>query len=243
MVLATERSLLRGFDHVSSISGRRLDRLRQKGVKEHQVRFFPNWVDISHIYPLMAPSDYRTALGIKPDTKVVLFSGTMGGKQGLMVIPEVAKKLAHCQDVMFVVCGDGVIKPQLEAASIGLTNIKFLPLQPFEKLGQLLGLADIHLLPQSPEAADLVLPSKLSGMLASGRAVIATCNADTEIANVVARCGLVVAPEDGNALAGAIGRLVDDDKARLQFGRQARLYAEENLARDSVLERLLEKLQ
>ena len=243
MVLATECCLLRCFDQVSSISSRMLDRLRHKGIAENKIRFFPNWVDISHIYPLTDPSDYRHELGISLLTKVVLFSGTMGGKQGLMVIPEAAKKLVHRQDVMFVVCGDGVMKPQLEAASIGLSNIKFLPLQPFERLGQLLGLADIHLLPQSPEAADLVLPSKLSGMLASGRAVIANCNADTEIANVVARCGLVVAPEDGNALADAIGSLVDDDKARLHFGKQARLYAEENLAKDSVLGRLLEHLQ
>jgi len=243
MVLLTEGCLLRGFDQVSSISSRMLDRLFQKGVKEYQVRFFPNWVDISHIYPLLSPSDYRKTLGIKPDTKVVLFSGTMGGKQGLMVIPEAAKKLAHRQDVIFVVCGDGVIKPQLEAASIGLSNIKFLPLQPFERLGQLLGLADIHLLPQSPEAADLVLPSKLSGMLASGRAVIASCLANTEIANVVAQCGLVVTPQDAEALAKAVEQLLDDDEARLQFGEQARLYAEENLAIDSVLGRLLEQLQ
>jgi colanic acid biosynthesis glycosyl transferase WcaI len=117
-----------------------------------------------------------------------------------------------------------------------------LPLQPFQRLGQLLGLADIHLLPQSPEAEDLVLPSKLSGMMASGIAVIATCNSDTEIANVVAHCGLVVAPEDGDALAEAINKLVDDDKTRLHFGKQARLYAEDNLARDSILGRLLEQL-
>lgn len=242
MVLAAERGLLRSFDYVSSISGRMLDRLRQKGVKEHQVRFFPNWVDTSLIYPLTAPSNYRETLGIHLETKVVLFSGTMGGKQGLMVIPEVARKLAHRQDLVFVVCGDGVIKPQLETASIGLGNIKFLPLQPFEQLGQLLGLADIHLLPQSPEAADLVLPSKLSGMLASGRAIIATCLANTEIANVVAQCGLVVAPEDGDALAKAIEQLLDDNEARLQFGKQARLYAEKNLAKDSVLGRLLEQI-
>jgi colanic acid biosynthesis glycosyl transferase WcaI len=242
MVQATERFLMRCFDQVSSISDRMLDRLRQKGIAENKILFFPNWVNISHIYPLTAPSDYRHELGISPKTKVVLFSGTMGVKQGLMVIPEVAKKLAHRQDVMFVLCGDGVIKPQLESSSIGLNNVKFLPLQPFERLGQLLGLADIHLLPQSPEAADLVLPSKLSGMLASGRAVIATCKADTEIANVVARCGLVVVPEDVNALAQAIEKLVDDDEVRLQFGIQARLYAEENLARDSVLGRLLEQL-
>ena len=243
MVLAAERCLLRCFDQVSSISGRMLDQLRQKGLAENKIRFFPNWVDISHIYPLAAPSDYRRELGISPQTKVVLFSGTLGGKQGLMVIPEVAKKLVHRQDVLFVVCGDGVIKPQLEAASISLSNIKFLPLQQFEKLGQLLGLADIHLLPQSPEAADLVLPSKLSGMLASGRAVIATCLANTEMANVVGQCGLVVAPEDGEALASAIEQLLDDNEARLQFGRRARLYAEKNFARDSVLGRLVEHLE
>jgi glycosyltransferase involved in cell wall biosynthesis len=50
----------------------------------------------------------------------------------------------------------------------------------------------------------------------------------------------VVAPEDGNALAEAIEKLVDNDKARLNFGKQARLYAENNLARDSVLGRLSE---
>jgi len=235
LVLAAEGCLLRCFDQVSSISGRMLDRLRQKGLTKNKILFFPNWVDISHIFPLTVLSDYRQKLCINPDAKVVLFSGSMGGKQGLMLIPEAAKKLAHRQDVMFVLCGDGVIKPQLEAASIGLNNIKFLPLQPFEMLGQLLGLADIHLLPQSPEAADLVLPSKLSGMLASGRAIIATCLPDTEIANIVAQCGLVVAPEDSDALVQAIEILVNDDKVRLQLGKQARLYAEENLARDSVL--------
>jgi colanic acid biosynthesis glycosyl transferase WcaI len=243
MVLATEFFLLRRFDQVSSISGRMLDRLRQKGIAENKIRFFPNWVDISLIYPLAGPSDYRHELGISTLTKVVLFSGTMGAKQGLMVIPEAAKKLAHRQDVLFVVCGDGVMKPQLESASVGLSNIIFLPLQPFERLGQLLGLADIHLLPQSPEAADLVLPSKLSGMLASGRAVIATCLANTEMANVVGQCGLVVAPEDGEALAVAIEQLLDDKEARLQFGRRARLYAEKNFARDSVLGRLVEHLE
>ena len=207
------------------------------------MRFFPNWVDIAHVYPLAEPSTYRQELGISPDTKVVLFSGTLGGKQGLMVIPEAARRLAQRQDVIFVVCGDGVMKPQLEAASMELTNIRFLPLQPFERLGQLLGLADIHLLPQSPEAADLVLPSKLSGMLASGRPVIATCQAGTEIAAVVLHCGRVVPPEDGAALASAIEELVDNDGARLQLGMQARRYAEENLARDAVLGRLVKQMQ
>lgn len=243
LAFGIERWMLRRFDVVSSISGRMLDKLRQKGVIDERVYFFPNWVDIDHVYPLVEPSDYREELGIGADTKVMLFSGTLGYKQGLMVIPDVARRLAHHKDVVFVVCGDGVMKPQLEAASMGLSNIRFLPLQPFERLGQLLGLADIHLLPQSPEAADLVLPSKLSGMLASGRPVIASCHDDTEIAHVVSQCGLVVPPEDGAKLATAIERLADDSSARMALGEKARCYAEENLARDAVLGRLVKQMQ
>lgn len=239
LALGIERWILKRFDAVSSISGRMIDRLRQKGVKEERAYFFPNWVDISHVFPLTEPSDYREELGIEPDTKVVLFSGTLGGKQGLSVIPDAARRLAHRKDVTFIVCGDGVIKPQLEAASSGLANIRFLPLQPFERLGQLLGLADIHLLPQNPDAADLVLPSKLSGMLASGRPVIATCQDGTEIAQAVSQCGLVVSPENGAELASAIERLADDNSERIMLGKRARGYAEEYLGHSNCLWRLL----
>jgi colanic acid biosynthesis glycosyl transferase WcaI len=119
-----------------------------------------------------------------------------------------------------------------------LANIRFLPLQPFERLGELLGTADIHLLPQSPGAADLVLPSKLSGMLASGRPVIATCRAGTELDAVVSKCGLVVPPQDSSALAAAICKLANEPKTRLDLGRRARAYAEANFERDAILGRI-----
>jgi colanic acid biosynthesis glycosyl transferase WcaI len=243
MVLASESWMLRRFDIVSSISGRMVERLRDKRVIPGRIRLFPNWVDISHVKPLSGISPYRAELGIAPDIKVALFSGTLGGKQGLMVIPDAAKRLQRRMDILFVVCGDGVMKPQLEAAAAELPNLKLLPLQPFDRLGELLGMADMHLLPQSPEAEDLVLPSKLSGMLASGRPVIATCREGTEIAAVVSQCGLVTPPEDGAALAAAIERLTGDDDERYAMGNKARSYAETNLARDSVLGRLAEQLQ
>ena len=68
------------------------------------------------------------------------------------------------------------------------------------RLGELLGLADIHLLPQCPQAEDLVLPSKLTGMLSSGRPIVATCHEGTEMAHVVSKCGVVVPPDDQAAL-------------------------------------------
>jgi colanic acid biosynthesis glycosyl transferase WcaI len=238
LVLGMERWLLRRFDSVSSISNRMVERLFKKGVPRERIQLFPNWVDMSRIFPLNAESGYRKQLNIGRDTVTVLFSGSLGGKQGLMVIPEVAKLLAERQDVVFVICGDGVMKPRLEEAAAGLPNVRFLPLQPSERLGELLGMADLHLLPQSPTAQDLVLPSKLSGMLASGRAVIATCNQGTELESVVSKCGVVVPPEDPPALAQAIIRLADDRAMRVELGRRARAWAEANIDRDTVLRRV-----
>ena len=238
MILRMERGILRRFDSVSSISSRMVEQLLKKGVLMERTRYFPNWVDITHIKPAAANFRYRDELGIARDAIVVLFSGTLGGKQGLMVIPAVAKLMASRPGIVFIICGDGVEKPRLEAAAAGLSNVRFLPLQPFERLGELLCTADIHLLPQSPGAADLVLPSKLSGMLASGRPVISTCRPGTELESVVSKCGLVVAPDDDQAFAAAVGRLADDVPLRLELGRRARSHAETHFERDAILGRL-----
>jgi colanic acid biosynthesis glycosyl transferase WcaI len=235
LVLRMEQALLRRFDSVSSISGRMVERLLEKGVLEENVRYFPNWVDIAHIKASSSQGRYRAQLGIAPDAIVALFSGSLGGKQGLMSIPAAATILAHRKDIVFVVCGDGVMKAKLQASCANLANVILMELQPFDRLGELLGTADIHLLPQSVGVADLVLPSKLSGMLASGRPVIATSQSHTELSSVVSKCGIVVPPKDDAALAQAICRLADDVELRRHLGGCARAYAEANFERDSIL--------
>jgi colanic acid biosynthesis glycosyl transferase WcaI len=238
LVLRMERLILKRFDSVSSISSRMVERLLTKGVAEKRARYFPNWVDVSGIKPSLSGNKYRAQLEIDHSAVVVLFSGSLGGKQGLMVIPEVASLLAARKDIVLVVCGDGVMKPELQAATESLPNVRYLPLQPFERLGELLCMADIHLLPQSSGAADLVLPSKLAGMLASGRPIIATCRLGTELAGVVGKCGLVVPPQDAAALAAAITELAGNPVGRQQLGRYARTYAEAHFERDAILGRL-----
>jgi colanic acid biosynthesis glycosyl transferase WcaI len=242
MVLRIERWLLRRFDSVSTISGRMVERLLTKGVAPARTRYFPNWVDVTRIGPMPGAS-YRSRLGISAEAVVVLFSGTLGGKQGLLVIPEAARVLAARGDIVFVVCGEGVVKPSLESAAAGLSNLQILPLQPAGRLADLLGMADIHLLPQSPDAADLVLPSKLSGMLASGRPVIATCRSGTEISGIVSQCGIVVEPENGADLARAIVKLADDSDLRFELGRRARSFAEAHFDRDAVLRTMFRPLE
>lgn len=236
VVTGLERWLLRRFDVVSSISQSMLQRLSEKGVARGRIVSLPNWVDIHAIVPLTRPSKYRQILGIAPDAVVALFSGTLGAKQALHLLPLAARLLeTTAPDVVIVICGDGVMKPQLEVDTQGVRNVRMLPLQPKEQLGELLGMADMHLLPQDSEVADLVMPSKLTAMLSSGRPVVTNARSGSEAARVIAQCGVVADSSDATALAEAIGSLAREPAKRVQLGRAAREYAEKHIGTDGIL--------
>jgi colanic acid biosynthesis glycosyl transferase WcaI len=93
----------------------------------------------------------------------------------------------------------------------------------------------VHLLPQIAGAADLVLPSKLTNMLASGRAVLATADAGTGLAGEVEGCGIITPPEDARAFADAIVTLIDNPQQREMYGRNARIRAEERWSKTRIL--------
>lgn len=235
--LAFERWLLRRFDRVSTISEAMCDRVLGKGVDAERVGLFPNWVDVRSIAPMAHPSTFREELGLGDDTRVALYAGNLGEKQGLELLVDAAQRLRDRRDLVFVIAGSGSGRQRLENLAEGLPNVKFLPLQPLERLNDLLNLADVHLLPQRADAADLVMPSKLTGMVASGRSVVATAAPETQVSKVVADCGVAVPPGDGAAFANAIVALVDDAERRAAFGAAARSYAESDLAQDAIMER------
>ncbi|MDO9030788.1 MAG: glycosyltransferase WbuB [Hydrogenophaga sp.] len=239
-VAGAERLLMRRFDRVSTISGRMVERSLAKGVDASRVLYFPNWVDISGITLLAAPSAYRAELGLAADAVVALYSGNMGNKQGLEILADVARLLQGDPRIQFVFGGNGSGRADLQARCASLPNVRFLDLQPLERLNDWLGLADVHLLPQRADAADLVMPSKLTGMLASGRSVLATAMPETELGRVVtqgAACGLVVPPENAAAMAEALRALAADPARRAELGANGRRYAERELSRDVILRR------
>jgi colanic acid biosynthesis glycosyl transferase WcaI len=236
--VALEEKLLRRFHRVSSISPAMCERLRQKGLAESQIKLVPNWVAPKEIHPLPEPSPLRRELGIGSDMVVALYAGNMSEKQGLETLVAAAERLRHETGVLFVFAGEGAARHRLERMSASLSNVKFLPLQPAERLNELLNLADIHLLPQRRQVADLVMPSKLLGMMASGRPVVACAEVGSSLASTVSGCGIVVPPEDGSAIAGAILALAGDSERRLALGDEARNRVVREWGRDSVLSRL-----
>lgn len=242
LVAGAERWLMRRFDVVSTISQRMHQRLLDKGVAPAKAVVAANWVDISAITVGESRNQFRAEMEIEPTAVVALYSGNMGAKQGLELLADVARL---SPELVFVFCGNGVGRVDLVQRCAGLNNVHFLDLQPMARLNELLAMADVHLLPQRADAADLVMPSKLTGMLASGRPVLATAHLGTELANVVAQndCGVVVPPEEAHVFADALLSLAQDAPTRARMGAAARHYAETNLHIDAVLGHFVSQLK
>lgn len=236
IVSKLESWLMRRFDRVSTISPNMVQRLIQKKLAAEKAVLFTNWVDIDAIFPLNVPSAMRQQLGIASESSVALYSGNMGEKQGLEIVLESAASLVGEKDIQFVLCGDGAVRQRLQQKYAGLPNVLWLPLQPLERLNDLLNMANIHLLPQRSGAEDLVMPSKLTGMLASGRPVVATATKGTQIAEVLLDCGVVVEPDNVEHFASAILQLARDVTRRAVLGEHAREYALRNWAKERVMQ-------
>jgi len=223
--IKVEKSIIKRFEKVSTISCRMITKLKEKNVAESKIVCLPNWVNTNKIYPTHEPNQLRSKLAISGDKLIALYSGSMGKKQGLDTIIQCARNLTKNQKIQFLLCGEGMERPRIEALAKNLPNITMVPLQPTEKVNELLNAADIHLLPQGQGADGLAMPSKLGGMLASGKPVIATVRPDSEIADVIKACGIIVPPGNSAALTEAIVALSLDDEKRSAYGDQARATA------------------
>lgn len=225
-MVAVERRILRAFDRVSTISQQMLDRLASKGVDRERVHEVRNWTDISEITPGKRSTRFRQEIHLDDSHFVGLYSGTMSNKQGLELIIEAASDLnQQGSHIRFILCGDGPHKVALQNLAAGLNNVQFMGLQAGESFARLLNTADFHLIPQRAAAADLVLPSKLGGIFATGQPVIVMANPDTGLAAEVAGAGLVIPPGDAHALAAAVRTLANSPDLCSSLGNGARKIA------------------
>ena len=233
-----EARLLQLGDVVSTISPQMCAKLAAKGVAKARIAEMRNWSD-DRFTPDPAGAEAIRAAWNLHGKIVALYSGNIARKQGIEVLVEAARLLRHRGDIAFVICGEGPNRAELERLASGLANVQLHDLQPAGQMGAMLTLADLHLLPQIAGAADLVLPSKLTNMLASGRPVAATTVPGTGLHAEVEGCGVVTPPGDAQALAEAIAALADDPERRAVLGQAAAQRAAERWRKDAIIDRAL----
>lgn len=238
-----ERAVLRRFDLVSAISEPMVRALTAKGVAAERTMVLPNWTDIEAFFPLpvVEAASTRAGFGIPQDRCIVLYAGNLGSKQGLEHVIAAAGRLAkhNTAPPLFVIAGTGSARGRLQHMASSLSNVMFMPLQPYDKFNAFLNIADIHILPQLGEVNDVVMPSKLGAMLATGRPVVATVSADSFIGRTLADAGLLVPPGHADALAEAVALLSQQPARRAEMGRAARTIAERLKGRHEILSALV----
>ena len=230
--------------------GNRQHIARKLGIeKAEKVRVIPNWVDTRFIQPGPRVNWFREDYNLG-NAFIVSFAGVLGYSQDLDIVLEAARILKDenpQSDILFLIAGDGVERPRLEAKArqMGLNNVRFLPMQPREKYPAVLHASDIGLVTLHAEVRTPVVPSKILSIMAAGRPVVAAMNLDGDGPRLIAeaRCGLCVPPEDPRALAGAVLKLYHDASLREELGRNGRQYAEEYLSLDRCVARYQALLQ
>jgi colanic acid biosynthesis glycosyl transferase WcaI len=236
----------RWSDYVSTISEAMLNKIALKGISREKLFLFRNWANDDEIKPRSHDTSYRRDLGLQ-DKFVVLYSGNMGVKQGLGTLLEAARLLREARDIVFVIVGDGGEKEHLvrRAQTEGIGNVIFQPVQPYEKLGELLATADASVVPQKKGVHDIVMPSKLGNLMASQRPIVAAAQAGSEFACIMfeAECGILVDPGEPGEMADAIKRLYGSKELRERLARNGYCYMLSRLGHQSILDDFAARLR
>jgi glycosyltransferase involved in cell wall biosynthesis len=217
----------------------------EKGVPDSKILFLPNGVDINLFKPGAPDQALSSELGLS-GKKVILYAGTLGVANGLQVALDAMKLIQNdIPNVQLVFIGGGSEYAKLEASAsgLGLKNVTFFTPQSPEYVARLYsvayaGFTSLRNLP----FAEGTRPSKVYPIMASGKAVI--YSGSGEGANLVeeAKAGLVVTPEDPEALADAIKTLVGRPDLAEQLGKSGRQYVEQHLSWSNITQDWLRQL-
>jgi glycosyltransferase involved in cell wall biosynthesis len=240
------RTYLRRADRVVAIGNTMRRRLEEKGARPDRLRVIPNWTDVFAVTPGEKNNEWSRAQGLDA-AFVVMHSGNVGHAQDLDTLIRSATLLRDLRDLRVVVIGTGARHAELVelATQLETDSVRFLEFQPRDRLPQTLAAADVHVVGLARGLAGYVVPSRLYGVLAAGRPVIAAAEAESETAQIVSEvgCGIVVPPGDPLRLAETIRACRDGEHDLAEMGRRGREYAESQADRSVAVARYRELLR
>lgn len=232
-----EKYLLSKADVASTISNIMVEKLKTK--TEVRIEYFPNWVDSKKI----DPESYDVHPYMKTLKFKILYSGNIGDKQDWEFFIELVEKL-NGENMEIIVVGDGAKREWLCHKITEHSIVKYFPPVPFEQLSNLLCSADLHILFQKKNVIDTVMPSKLLGMMASGRPSIVIGNMKSEVRTVLleSKGGIYESNYNLNKILDEIEKLANNKNIAQEMGLNARNYVMDNFEKDKILSSLNNKI-
>jgi glycosyltransferase involved in cell wall biosynthesis len=162
------------------------------------------------------------------DRFVVAYSGNLGRVHDVRSILELAEAVRDDQRIVFAIVGGGAHLAWLKqaVAERKLTHFEFFGAQPRERLARSLGVADLHLVTIRENCSPYIFPSKLYGITAVGRPVLAVCPPACDLARIVTEAGFgaAFAPDDPKGMAQWIRRMAEDAGSLAALAAAARSF-------------------
>jgi glycosyltransferase involved in cell wall biosynthesis len=231
-----------------AIGHRMADRIAAHGVARDRIATIANWSDDEAILPSSSTSPaLRQEWGIPADAFVLEYSGNLGRAHEADTLVEAAALLDHRADIWFLFVGGGHAQAELRrrVTAEGRTRVLFQSYQPRARLSESLAVGDAHWLSLRPEFEGLIVPSKVFGIAAAARPIVAVCDPAGEVPSMIAAfdAGIAVEPGDAAGLAAAIVALADDRAACRAMGERARAMLQQGFRRGTALDQWAQQLE
>ena len=178
---------------------------------------------------------------------VVSYIGTMGMAHGLEIVISAAARLRHTNpEIVFLVVGEGAEKERIIALARerSLTNVRFLDQQPREKIPAYIGTSDVCLvLLKKSDVFKTVIPTKMLEFMSCARPVILGVDGQARTILEEARAGIVIEPENSDALVSAIRDLATNQGLANELGQNGREFIVRNFSRRQTAEKYIGMLE
>lgn len=200
------------------------------------VEVIPNWVDTAAIKPIAkADSAFAREHGLI-EPFVIQYSGNLGL---LHPLEGLTRAMGELPEAVLTYIGRGAKLEPTRKLAEGLPNVRFFDYRPLSELPDSLAACDLAVVALEPAADRLAMPSKLQGILAAGRPVLALAPAGSELARLVEglQCGVAVEADNPTAVAAAIRSLMAAPERRAKLAENARKAAENNFDLHGAAER------
>jgi colanic acid biosynthesis glycosyl transferase WcaI len=240
-----EKKLMRQSDAIVCIAPGFADFVRNWGIPESKITMIRNWAPLDEVLPSPRDNPWARENGVA-DRFCFMYSGTLGTKHRPELLLDLAKHLQKRGDARLIViaAGPGADWLRERAGEVNAEFLTVLPFQPYERISEVMGSADVLITLLDSEAGAFAVPSKTLSYLCAGRALIVAAPAANEAARVVeqAQAGLVVSPDGSSGIIAAAERLLSDRALCAECGTNGRRYAEQNFSIEVIAERFLQVL-
>lgn len=202
-------------------------RIIAKGVDPSRVVVIRDGAEIPPPEKPFSPPDPEVVRAIRGGFSfVLLHAGNLGFYGAWNTLVTAVRKLSS-EGVCLVFVGRGAQRPAVEAAAAGSNNIRFFDFFPSAKVPSVLAAADAHVVTIKRGLEGVVVPSKMYGILAAGRPIVAVAPKETDVVSFGIEQGFAVAadPDKPAELVDVFRGLMADVKKLRTMGEAARAAA------------------